>query len=387
MAIRKEVPPPQPPKDNTAAAARPAVAPDNAATARPAAASATDNLVATPPPPPEWWNRYTAAIAKTREAIARQKPADAVPDWQALEGSPYRSDAIFHQGVLRHLAGDIEGAEALYRRGTDQAPIDEASAANLLGIYLMKGEIAKARALVDRAVPAGASTASMVPELVVNAGAVLLESGDSSRAAALLDSLASRGRMTAAADWNQAVLAWRKGNAGKARELSARLPPETAQLWSVTASMAAWDNNGLASRIAGEYSVAPGGDRRLTPLAVNFDAFNRYRSGKLADAAKLLDNSAMAPAGPPELLSNLGLLQIEQGKWKAGRETLEKVTREHPSLPEGWLNLGLFLEIYAGDAPKAVECYRKYVTLSGYRKDEVAKWIDWLQKPAPPSSP
>jgi tetratricopeptide (TPR) repeat protein len=387
MAIRKEIPP-APPKDNAAVAAPAAAAPappasDNAAAPRPAPAA--DNLAA-PPPPPDWWNRYTAAIAKTREAIAREKPAEAVAGWQALEDSPYRAEAVFHQGVLRHLSGDIEGAEAIYRRGTDQAPIDEASAANLLGIYLMKGEIAKARELVDRAVPPGAPTGSMVPELVVNAGAVLLESGDAARAASLLDSLASRGRMTPAADWNQAVLAWRKGNAAKARELSAKLPPETAQLWSVTASMAAWDN-ALANRIAGQYSTAPGGDRRLTPLAVNFDAFRRYRSGKAGDASKLLEDATKSPAGPPELPSNLGLLLIEQGKWKAGRETLEKVTREHPSLPEGWINLGLFREIYAGDAPGAVECYRKYVSLGGYRKDEVSKWIEWLQKPAPPSSP
>lgn len=390
MAIRKEAPP-APPKDNavvvprtTAASPATPTAPDNAASSR--SVPATDNLAAAPPPLPDWWNRYTAAIAKTREAIAREKPAEAIAGWQALEDSPYRSEAIFHQGVLRHLSGDIDGAEALYRRGTDQAPVDEASAANLLGIYLMKGDIARARALVDRAVPSGASTATMVPELVVNAGAVLLESGEAARAAGLLDSLASRGRMTPAADWNQAVLAWRKGNAAKARQLSAGLPVETTQLWSVTASMAAWDN-ALAHRIAGQYSAAPGGDRRLTPLAVNFDAFQRYRSGKVVDASKLLEDLTKSPGSPPELRANLGWLLIEQGKWKAGKELLEKVTKDHPALPEGWINLGLFREIYAGDAPGAVECYRRYVTLGGYRKDEVSKWIEWLQKPAPPSSP
>jgi tetratricopeptide (TPR) repeat protein len=387
MAIRKEIPP-APPKDNAAVAAPAAAAPappasDNAAAPRPAPAA--DNLAA-PPPPPDWWNRYTAAIAKTREAIAREKPAEAVAGWQALEDSPYRAEAVFHQGVLRHLSGDIEGAEAIYRRGTDQAPIDQASAANLLGIYIMKGESAKARELVDRIAPAGAPTASLLPELVANAGAVLLEAGDVARAASLFTSLESRGRMTPASDWNQAIVAWRRGNAPAARKLADKLPPETAQLWSVTASRAAWDN-ALAAQIARQYATAPGGDRRLTPLAANFDAFSRFRAGKVPEAEALLAAAAKAPGCPPELLSNLGWLQIEQGKWAAGRATLERVTREYPALPEGWFNLGLFREVYAGDSPGAVECYRKYVSLSGYRKDEVAKWIDWLQKPAPPSSP
>ncbi len=388
MAIRKEVPlaPRSAPPVATTSAAVPAPAgttPAGDNTAGTVAPKPAEVIAPAPPAVHVGWKEYTDAIAKTREAIARQKPGEAVAAWKPVEDGPYRADAIFHQGVLLHLSGDINGAEAQYRRGTDQATPDPASAANLLGIYLMKGETAKARELVDRTVPAGASTASLLPELVANAGAVLLEAGEIGRAASLFDSLESRGRVTPAADWNQAIVAWRKGNAAAARNLSAKLPAETQQLWSVAASRTAWDPE-AAARLAPQYTAAPGGDRRLMPLAVNFDAFARYRAGKVEEAEKLLAEASRSSGYPPELLSNLGWLQIERGKWNEGRTTLERVTREHPSFPDGWFNLGLFREIYAGDAPGAVECYRKYVSLSGYRKDEVSKWIDWLQKPAPP---
>lgn len=398
MTIRKEAPPSP---ARIPSAAPPAAAPQGAALQPPAtragAASAAaaapgaaplpvaDNTIPAPPPIPVGWKEYTDAIARTREAIARQKPGEAVAAWKSIEDGPYRADAIFHQGVLLHLAGDIDGAAAQYRRGTDDPPIHEPSAANLLGIYLMKGEIAKARALVTRSVPSGA-LAPTIPELVNNAGAVLLEAGETERAGSLLATLSSRNDNSAAAEWNRAVLAWRKGNAVAARTISGQLPAETGQLWVVTASRAAWDN-GLASRIAGPYSSAPGGDRRLTPLARNFAAYTAYRAGKSDVADNILSEAARAPDAPPELLANLGLLQVERGQWKDGRSTLEQVTREHPSVPEGWLNLGIFREVYVGDAPGAVECYRRYVSLGGQRKDEVSKWIDWLQKPALPSSP
>jgi tetratricopeptide (TPR) repeat protein len=292
---------------------------------------------------------------------------------------------VFHQGVLLHLAGDLEGAEEQYRRGTDRPPFDGPSAANLLGIYLMKGEASKARALIDRVLPPG-SPPPALPELAVNAAAVLLETGETAWAATLLEPRPGRGDNTAAAAWNRAVLAWKQGDAAAAGAASAGLPAETGQLWSVTASRAAWDN-GLAERIAGQYATAPGGDRRLAPLAANFDAYARWRAGKTEEAEKRLADAAGKPGSPPELLSNLGWLRVERGKWKEGRETLERVTREHPSFPEGWYNLGLFREVYAGDAAGALECYRRYVNLGGSRKDEVARWIEWLQRPAPPSSP
>lgn len=382
MAIRKEAPQPARPSDNTAVRA-----PDNVArlAADNAAAAATDNAAPAPPPPPEGWPEYTEAIARTREAIARQKPAEAVAAWKPVEAGPYRSDAIFHQGVLLHLSGDIAGAEAQYRRGTEKPPVDPPSAANLLGIYLMQGQTAKARELADRAIPPSGPGPD-TPELLNNAGAALLESGDTAKADTLLSRLEGKGADSAAATWNRAVLAWRKGDSAKARELSGALPPETARLWPVTASRAAWDRD-AAGRIAEEHSAAPAGDRRLAPLAKNFEAYSRYRQGKVDDADRILSEAIQSGAGSPELLSNLGWIRIERGKWKEGRELLERVAKEHPALPEAWFNLGVFREVYAGDAPGAVECYRKYVTLGGYRKDEVAKWIEWLQKPAPPSSP
>jgi hypothetical protein len=72
---------------------------------------------------------------------------------------------------------------------------------------------------------------------------------------------------------------------------------------------------------------------------------------------------------------------MERGKWKEARAELAGVTTAAPALPEGWLNLGIFRELYEGNGAAALECYRRYVTLGGPRKDEVGKWIEWLERP------
>lgn len=84
-----------------------------------------------------------------------------------------------------------------------------------------------------------------------------------------------------------------------------------------------------------------------------------------------------------EILSNIGLLQLEQGKWKEARGNLEKAVGDNPGLPESWLNLGVYREVYEGNPAEALECYSHYVKLNGLRKDEVRQWIEWLQKPSP----
>ncbi len=72
------------------------------------------------------------------------------------------------------------------------------------------------------------------------------------------------------------------------------------------------------------------------------------------------------------------MLQAEQGRWREARENLERAVAENPALAAAWLNLGIFREVYEGEAGRARECYEKYVKLRGSRKEEVRSWAERL---------
>jgi tetratricopeptide (TPR) repeat protein len=324
---------------------------------------------------------YSEAIARTREAVSRGAGKEALPLWKAMEGSPWEADAIFHQGVLLQLDQDFDAAAAHYRRLAERSPVHEPAAANLLGIHLLRGDNKEAGALADRLLPAGAvPPPGMPPELAANIAAALLERGDLDRAASILLAMRTRGDYPASLSWNMAVLAYRQGNVDTARRLAAKIHPDTAALFPVAVSRFAWDRE--AATIP-KMEKAPGAEGRMAALAGNLAAFEGYRKGNLAAAETILALRPKDAESFPEIHSNSGLVQMERGNWKDARASLERAVREKPGMPEGWINLGLFKEVYEGNASGAMECYRRYVTLNGNRKDEVLQWIEWLEKSPP----
>jgi len=334
------------------------------------------------PSPVDYTKRYEAAIARTKEAIARKAWITAIPAWVELENSPHRRDAVFHQGVLLQLAGDLDGARTLYRKLADERPSYEPAAANLLGILLLRGELAETRPLVARLLPAPSSPPSgMLPELQANLAAVLVEEGKQEEAALLILSLQARGFKFPSLSWNLAVLAYRKGDVATAQKLAGGLPEETASLWPVAASRAAWGSEG--DKIPAIDNVPPA-ERRMASLARNLRAYREYRNGDPGAAEAILRETDGGPQ-PPEMLTNLGILAADQGKWKEAREALDEAVREKPTLAAGWRNLGIFLEIFVGDPEGARECYKKYGANNGMRREEVLKWADWLGRSAPSS--
>ena len=75
----------------------------------------------TPPSPasapgPDPAKLYRDAVARTRELLAKGEGRKAIPLWVDLEGSPFAAEAVFNQGVLLQLSGDVDRAEELYRR-------------------------------------------------------------------------------------------------------------------------------------------------------------------------------------------------------------------------------------------------------------------------------
>lgn len=329
---------------------------------------------------PDYPRMYREAFVRTKEAFQQGRVRDAIPYWKALEASPWGTDAVFHQGVILHLAGDLDGAAESYGRLTDRAPVFEPAAANLLGIRLLRGNLKEARPLIERILPAGSGPhAEMLNELQANLGAALVELGDLAGAERLFKGIAGDMRPPSLS-WNMAVLAYRRGDPANARRLSSEVPAEVGKLWPVIASRFAWERE--SGRIPPAADV-PAAERRISALAWNLAAYDEYRKGNLKGAEDILakEKANAAPFGA--ISGNLGLLQMEQGKLKEARRNLEKAVEEEPELREGWLNLGIFREVYEGNTAGALECYGRYVRMNGSRKEEVGQWIERLQKSSP----
>jgi tetratricopeptide (TPR) repeat protein len=154
-----------------------------------------------------------------------------------------------------------------------------------------------------------------------------------------------------------------------------------AALWPVVASRTAWEREtAKVPPLDGKAS----GEPRYLLLSRNLAAHDAWKRGDLDRSAALLADGASGKSPMGEYLNNLGIVLAEAGRWKEAKTLLERTVAEAPSLPEGWLNLGIFREMYLGDLPGALSCYERYGKLEGERKDEVSKWADRLKKSSSP---
>lgn len=333
-------------------------------------------------PGPDPASLYRHAVARTRELLAKGEGHTAIPLWIELEGSPFGADAVFNQGVLLQLSGDVDRAEELYRRAAAPPLRSQPAEANLLGIALLRGNRETLRVLVDDAGRTDATRAAeRPPEFTSNLVAALVDLSRFDEAETLYRSVLETGRTTAALPWNRALLAYRKGDLAGARQYSSILPPRVAALWPVVASRIAWEREpGKVPPLDGKTS----GEPRYLLLSRNLAAYDAWKRGDLDRSAALLAGGASGNSPPGEFLNNLGIVFAEAGRWKEAKTLLERTVAEAPSLPEGWLNLGIFREMYLGDVPGALSCYERYGKLGGGRKDEVSKWAEWLKKSSSP---
>jgi len=333
-------------------------------------------------PGPDPANLYRDAVARTRELLAKGEGRAAIPLWVGFEGSPFAAEAVFNQGVLLQLSGDVDRAEELYRRAAAPPLLSQPAEANLLGIALLRGNRDTLRNLVDAAGRTDAARAGeRLPELSANLVAALVDLSRFDEAESLYRSVLKTGRTTAALPWSRALLAYRKGDLEGARQFSSILPPTVAALWPVVASRTAWEREtGKVPPLDGKTS----GEPRYLLLSRNLAAYDAWKKGELDRSSTLLSGGASGKSPPGEYLNNLGIVLAEAGRWKEAKTLLERTVAEAPSLPEGWLNLGIFREMYLGDVPGALSCYERYGKLEGGRKDEVSKWAEWLKKSSSP---
>jgi tetratricopeptide (TPR) repeat protein len=319
---------------------------------------------------------YREAVARTRDLLARGNVRDALPLWEGFGEGPYAAEAAFNRGVLLQLSGDARGAADQYRRAASPPLLSEPAASNLLGVALLAGDRPALREAVDNvARPIAALPGDRSPEFLGNLAAAFGELGRATEAEAMQRSIVAKGGTTPLLRWNQAVLAWRRGDIATARKIAAELPPGVFTLWPVEASRVAWDRD--PSKVP---PLDGSAEPRLRAMSRNLSAFREWQRGDAAAARGFLEETGGGDFPVAEYQTNMGIVLAEQGRWKDAKAVLERAVASDPSLPEGWLNLGLYREVYLGDGPGALSCYERYVTLNGPRRDEVAKWSEWLRK-------
>ena len=100
-----------------------------------------------------------------------------------------------------------------------------------------------------------------------------------------------------------------------------------------------------------------------------------YQKGALAPSTKALKAAFAAEPLNPIVANNLACVQYRQGQRPGALTTWQGL---EASLPEAALNLGIDAQEIRKDYPKALEEYRRYVTLNGARSVVVKEWIERL---------
>mgnify|MGYP002631208260 CR=1 FL=1 len=73
--------------------------------------------------------------------------------------------------------------------------------------------------------------------------------------------------------------------------------------------------------------------------------------------------------------NHLAVLQRQQGEFKLALFNYYKAINAKPDYANAHLNLGILLDIYLQDLPKALEQYEIYQKLTDHKNESVEKWI------------
>ena len=126
----------------------------------------------------------------------------------------------------------------------------------------------------------------------------------------------------------------------------------------------------LAARASGASAVLLATATRVVALTAAADA---YRNGNVAQAKKLLAlaGRVAAKAGTDELVVNLAIIDMAEGRLDAALESLEKLSAK---LPDALVSVGLIYE-RRNDARKALDAWRR-ARRAGVR---FAPLVDWIE--------
>lgn len=73
--------------------------------------------------------------------------------------------------------------------------------------------------------------------------------------------------------------------------------------------------------------------------------------------------------------NHLAIIQRNEGLFKPAMDNYTKAIDADPDYANAYLNLGILLDIYLQDLPRALEQYLMFQKLTDNKNDQVAKWV------------
>jgi tetratricopeptide (TPR) repeat protein len=113
------------------------------------------------------------------------------------------------------------------------------------------------------------------------------------------------------------------------------------------------------------------------------------KAGRLDDAEEILKSGVAHNDKSAPAWTGLGYVQRLKGEFRDAAESYEKALAADPSYAPAYRNLGVVVDLYLGDADRALTAFERYKQLTGEDKP-VSNWIAELRvrtgKPVKPES-
>jgi len=312
------------------------------------------------------------AAGGTKLMTFTMKPQEAAAPETAGDGSMVRSGSaaaiqMYNEGVKAQEAGDLEGAEELYRQAAELDPELAAATTAIAAVRLIQGDAAQAAALAEKALAIDPDDGRAL-QLRYDAYRKL---GDTDKAKDAARALKETGDAAEVARrvFNEGVDAYSEGNAAiavsrfqQALELNPELVPAYLALSAMLldqgvperslqlaeaaldrdpgnpkalrlklrAALRMADGQAAASALKG---LAGSDSARAVRIAIN-GAKKLYNDGKLEAAATVLDQVVDLDADQADAHYLLGLIEFNRGNTAGAREHLERFVAMAPEAPE-----------------------------------------------------
>lgn len=326
--------------------------------------------------------------------LALGKPADAAPILdRAAKADPSGTTALL--AARAHAeSGDIGTARPYYERAlsgskdTGEVAIDWAASEVAVGDPALAVSVLEKTAAAARGSSLAARHKAALGTARHAAGLAQLRSGNGSKAVELLRASVQI-ESTLVRKCDLAVASVVAGDVGAALTALKAIqgqscpfpPPADTQAAPILIAFTEGLNpkragkaldrlTALAGKSSGTAAHMLGTAIRVVALNAAQDA---YRNGHLPQARKYLATakSANARFGADEVVHNLAVLDLADGKYDAAIAQLEKIA---PKVPEAYINLGIAYE-RKGDHPKALDAWKR-AKKAGARFGPLAEWIE-----------
>ena len=137
----------------------------------------------------------------------------------------------------------------------------------------------------------------------------------------------------------------------------------------------------ISSAINGNNEVAIGQFRELVELNPEYKkAYTNLglvllQNQQQAEAKQAFLNAIKQDKSDAIAYNHLAIIQRNEGLFKPAMDNYTKAIEADPDYANAYLNLGILLDIYFQDLPRALEHYQKFQQLTNNKNEKVEKWV------------